>query len=161
MEKSIAVHEHFLKNVFPLWLEKVTAEHTAVWGKMNAIQMVEHLSLSFLLGSGRISLPVSTAQEKIPVLKRILTSNKALPRLFQNPALPSEPLPAGYSNIEESKKALLESIDFFLEHYRQKPDATASHSILYGELNYEEWLIFQVKHIQHHLEQFGIQVTLE
>ncbi len=70
-------------------------------------------------------------------------SDKPLPKLFHNPILPEIPMPAAGSNLEESKKALRESVAFFLDYYKKNPHATALHNI-YGELNYQEWLVMNI-----------------
>jgi oxepin-CoA hydrolase/3-oxo-5,6-dehydrosuberyl-CoA semialdehyde dehydrogenase len=66
-------------------------------------------------------------------------------------------MPAAGANLEESKKALKESVAFFLDHYKKNPNANALHNI-YGELNYQEWLVMNIKHVRHHFAQFGVEV---
>ena len=150
-------HEKFLSKKLPLYLNELKTTSAPLWGKMDVQQMLEHLCLPFLIATGKMSVSLTSPQDKIPVLKRILMSDKPLPKLFHNPILPEIPMPAAVSNLEESKKALRESVAFFLDYYKKNPHATALHNI-YGELNYQEWLVMNIKHVRHHFAQFGVEV---
>jgi hypothetical protein len=147
--------EHFLKQELPLLLDKLSPDLSPLWGSMNVHQMVEHLGFTFLMSTGKLKVHFTSEPEKIPVLKRFVMSSRELPRLFKNPLLPEQPIPVSTSSLTEAKKALLQTVDYFFEYYRQKPDAVHLHNV-FGELNYHEWLITHYKHIRHHLGQFGV-----
>lgn len=151
--------EHYFTFTLATDMERIN-DTAPLWGKMNVQQMLEHVCLPFLMATGKLPVTLSTPEEKVPVLKRILMSDKPLPRLFHNPLLPVEPVPAAGAHLQESKKALAETVQFFLEHFKNNPNATSVHNI-YGPLNYHEWLVMNFKHIQHHFEQFGVEVQLE
>lgn len=151
--------EHYFTFTLAIDTERVT-DTSPLWGKMNAQQMLEHVCLPFLMATGKLPVPITTPEEKIPVLKRVLMSDKPFPRLFHNPLLPVEPVPAAGAHLQESKKALMETVQFFLEYFKNHPEATSNHNI-YGPLAYHEWLVMNFKHIQHHFAQFGVAVSLK
>jgi len=86
----------------------LTVEHTAKWGLMNAQNMVEHLSLTFVLSTGKWG-----------------------------------------------KGMLRQSVLHFKGHYQANPTDKVQHPY-FGLLTFEEWSNFHLRHIEHHLMQFGL-----
>ena len=152
-EENIQFLRDHVRNIY----EKLTPEHIALWGRMDAQQMLEHLGLAIKVSSGKINVEVITPPDKVEKLKRIaVLSERPLPMGFQNPVLPETPIPYYFINFNEAKKALWEELDFFFDYFTREGDNHKRPHNVFGDLNYEEWLMFHYKHFMHHGAQFGL-----
>ena len=136
-------------------LESLTTYHKPLWGKMSAQHMVEHLILAVKIGNGKLRLECFNPPEILSALRRFLLSEKPLPKEFINPAIGPDLLPLEFSSLEEAKEKLKSEIKDYIKYFKNNPDAK-SVNVTFGELNKEEWDIFQQKHFSHHLKQFGL-----
>ena len=142
-------------------LEKLQPDTTPHWGRMNAQQMVEHLTSAVRMSTGAIPVRVFTPEEKLAKAKQGLLSERPLPQGFQAPFLPPDPLPPAFGNLSEAKAALLNAMaDFHAFYQKEEKDFRLPHPI-FGPLNYEEWIVFHNKHFRHHLSQFGLVERIE
>lgn len=138
-----------------LHLDKLTKDTNPQWGSMTAQKMIEHLVNTFKIASGKLSVPCFSEEKKLPVLKKILMSERPLPRGFNSPANKLVPQNYEYKNIEEAKTDLRNQINDYYKYFEENPDATLVNPT-FGELNKEEWEQFHKKHLTHHLTQFGV-----
>ena len=145
----------FLKNDFLLLLNKLKGDEKAKWGKMNAQQMIEHVSGFFKVSTQKINFPLTTPAEHLPKYKEFLLSEKEFRENTKAPVLPEEPLPLRYSTLQEAKDELTKSVDEFFEFFKNDPDKKTLHPA-FGELNFDEWVQLHHKHVIHHLKQFGL-----
>jgi len=145
----------FLKNTFIALLKNVKGNETGKWGKMNAQQMVEHVSGFFKVSTQKILFPLTTPAEHLPRYKEFLMSEKEFRENTKAPVLPEEPLPLYYSNMEEAIDDLTKSIDDFFDFFSNDPSKTTVHPA-FGELNFNEWVQLHHKHVIHHLKQFRL-----
>ena len=138
-------------------LDTLSDEKSPLWGKMTAQQMVEHLTDSLKISSGKIKLPLETPEEKLPKMLQFLESEHAMPRSFEVSFVD----PKAQLRHDEMALAidefLLEWIDF--EDYFSNPAASETVHPLYGALNYEQWLRLHSKHFTHHFTQFELIET--
>jgi hypothetical protein len=127
-----------------------------LWGKMNAQQMVEHLTLFFDVSSGKIVYPLLTDPENLPKFKAFLYSDKVFRENTKAPEtlLPEEPMPVSTENLDTAINNLKKSVEAFF-YFMENAGKSTTHPV-FGELNFEEWLLLHTKHVQHHLRQFGI-----
>ncbi len=127
-----------------------------LWGKMNAQQMVEHLTLFFDVSSGKIVYPLLTDPENLPKFKAFLYSDKAFRENTKAPEtlLPEEPMPVSTENLDTAINNLKKSVEAFF-YFMENAGKSTTHPG-FGELNFEEWMLLHTKHVQHHLRQFGI-----
>lgn len=154
--KPIQELEDFLHHTAFVLLKDLSPSAQALWGQMNAQQMVEHLTLAVEASSGKHNMQLHTEKEKVEKIKAImLLSDRPMPREFKNPVLPLVPLAVKYKDIEEAKQALKQSLDLFMHYFKNKVETVRMHNI-FGELNYHEWLWFHYKHFTHHFVQFGL-----
>jgi len=135
-------------------LDTLTADSKPLWGEMSAQRMVEHLTDTIKIASGKVKFPLVVPEDKIEKMIAFLDSDKPMARNIEvSFAKKSEDL-----RNEEIELAidefLLEWIDFE-EHYSEDPTRTELHPY-YGQLNYEQWCKLNAKHLAHHFEQFGI-----
>lgn len=136
-------------------LENLTEDAKPEWGKMSAQQMIEHLCLTFRLSNGKEKTEFFGEEEKLPVLKRMLMRDSALPKNFSSPANSKEPLPCVYSGLPDAIDALREEMEDFYECHTDNPGIKFTHPT-FGDLDKEEWEHFHNKHITHHFSQFGL-----
>ena len=147
--------KEFLKNgVLPL-LKLLKGQEKGNWGKMNAQQMVEHLSGFFKVSTQKIHFPLTTPAEHLPKYKEFLLSEKEFRENTKAPVLPEEPLPLRYGTMEEAMIDLAKSIEDFFSFFNSDPAKTTLHPA-FGELNFAEWVQLHHKHVTHHLKQFGL-----
>ena len=154
--KPIHELENFLHNTSFTVLKDLSSSAQALWGQMNAQQMVEHLTLAVEASSGKHNMQLHTEKDKVEKIKAImLLSDRPMPREFKNPVLPLLPLDIKHNDIEEARLALKQSLGLFMHYFKNNAEATHMHNV-FGELNYHEWLWFHYKHFTHHFVQFGL-----
>ena len=136
-------------------LENLNPSAKALWGKMSAQHMVEHLILAVEMGNGKLKFDCINPRDKLPTLKKFLMSNRPMPKGFVNPVIGHDNLPLNYSSLAETKNKLEEKIEDYYRFFEENPDAKPVNAT-FGELSKNEWDHFHKKHITHHLEQFGL-----
>lgn len=133
---------------------RVSQDSPRLWGKMNAAQMVCHLSDAFLGVMGQ--KPISPAPGRYP---RTIVKWIALYAPFQWPkGVPTRPefdqaiggTPP--SEFEEDKRRLLALV----EQFTKKPrDFTLQPHPIFLEMSDRDWMRWGYLHPDHHLRQFG------
>jgi hypothetical protein len=148
---------HFLNVNLIHHLNRLTPELMPEWGSMNAQQMVEHLALPFKLAMEQKQIALLTPEDKLEKVKNIsLLSDRAMPKLFNNPVLSAEMIQLRNNSIKEAIEELKNDIDAFHDYFNTRPDGYATLHNIFGKLNYNEWLWFHYKHCLHHLAQFQL-----
>jgi len=147
----------FLTHQFIPLLKNLPPGAMGKWGKMNAQQMAEHVTAFFYVSAGKIKFDLITALEHLPKYKEFLLSDKEFRENTKAPAsvLGEEPLPLRHSNMDEAIAELQKSIDAFVEHFKDDTNKRTGHPV-FGELNFEEWILLHYKHLTHHLKQFNL-----
>jgi hypothetical protein len=126
------------------------------WGKMNAVQMLEHLGLAMAFSCNKHGvLPILTPPEKIDRYKQFLYSDMEMLRSLPSPMQGEVPPVPHSSNLIIARQYLLDEISDFDDYFRQHPGEKTVHHI-FGMLDYEEWKAFHRKHFLHHFRQFGM-----
>ena len=153
----ITEKEKFLRhNLIPI-LKVLNSETRGIWGKMNAQQMVEHVTDFFNVSVNRLHFPLVTPEEHLPKYKAFLYSDKEFRENTKAPleVIGEEPARVRNHNMEEAIKDLENSIDGFFDYFSTHPEKTTLHPA-FGHLNYEEWILLHYKHVTHHARQFGV-----
>lgn len=147
--------EHFFKTELSQILSKVTGLETAQWGTMNMQQAIEHLVLPFKMAVSPIEMELLTPADKVERVKAMsLMSHRPLPKGFDNPIFTDEMKKIRNHSVEAAITELHQAVTDFM-HYYHSGGAPQKHN-LFGVLTYGEWLVFQYKHVMHHLAQFGL-----
>src|SRR5262245_15070329 len=68
--------ENFLRTKFIFLLQKLPADTSPHWGKMNLQQMIEHFSDVVMVASGKIKLPIVTPPDKLGRFRDFMMSEK-------------------------------------------------------------------------------------
>lgn len=148
---------NFIREECVLLFKKLPADSIGKWGKMNAQQAVEHLAAFFNVSAGKIKFDLVTPVEHLPKYKEFLLSDKEFRENTKAPTtvIGEEALPLQYATMEAALEKLAESIAAFENYFKNEPLITSLHPV-FGELNFEEWVLLHYKHISHHAKQFGL-----
>jgi oxepin-CoA hydrolase/3-oxo-5,6-dehydrosuberyl-CoA semialdehyde dehydrogenase len=127
------------------------------WGKMNAQQVVEHLAAFFNVSAGKIKFDLVTPVEHLPKYREFLFSDKEFKENTKAPlaVIGENALPLRYANMNEALEKLAGSIAAFENNFKEDVLKTTLHPV-FGELNFDEWVLLHYKHVTHHLRQFGL-----
>jgi hypothetical protein len=142
---DLRLHEGLLARV-----NRITPETIPQWGKMNAEQMLAHLVESLRMGVGELK----TASLKLPMrytpLRQLIVYWMPWPK--GSPTAP-ELLPANCGTLEISKAELTRLVRDFGTRADQEewPEHPA-----FGRLGKRGWGALTLRHIEHHLKQFGV-----
>lgn len=148
-------YHEFLYEQFPELIEGIKADTPALWGLMNAQQMLEHIGNVVGLSNGRFEAKPTVDAERLAYRKmRFFEKDVPMPRSFRADFLPETPNPVQFSDIEAAKDFVLQQLQRFDDYYAEHPDMTAVHPV-FGALNYNEWVENHARHFRHHLQQFG------
>jgi oxepin-CoA hydrolase/3-oxo-5,6-dehydrosuberyl-CoA semialdehyde dehydrogenase len=147
----------FLKNDCTTRFKKLSTDTMGSWGKMNGQQTVEHLAAFFNVSAGKIKFDLVTPAEHLPRYKEFLLSDKEFRENTKAPTtvIGEEALPLQYATMEDALEKLEGSIAAFENYFKDDPLKTTQHPV-FGELNFEEWVLLHYKHVRHHLRQFGL-----
>jgi len=146
-----------LKEEFTKLLSSLPSEQKGKWGKMNAQQMVEHMSYSFRLGSGRhIEKPLYNPEITQKGYNFIMTE-KPFRENTPNQLLPDEPPVCKNKNMADAIAELQSEIDYFFKVYSENQGLRTINPF-FGNLNFEEQVQLLHKHATHHARQFGLEV---
>ncbi len=146
----------FLQNEMFGLMQSLSEQSQQLWGKMNAQQMVEHLTDFFNVSVEKIIFPLVTPEEHLPKYREFLYSNKEFKENTKAPAgvLGEEPLPLRTASLQSAKDQLKETVSYFFEYFKKEPAKKTMHPA-FGMLNFDEWVMLHYKHVRHHLRQFG------
>jgi hypothetical protein len=132
-------------------IERLQPTSQAQWGKMNVAQMLAHCQGPFEIyfSEKKLKRPLMGLLFGKIVIKRLL-SNKPWRR-----SLPTakEFIITGPRNFEEEKNKLVNIVNRF---------SSDGYTIIsfthpfFGKLSSQEYALFNYKHLDHHLQQFGV-----
>ncbi|MDX2172410.1 MAG: DUF1569 domain-containing protein [Bacteroidota bacterium] len=138
------------KQEFAARINKITSATKPQWGIMNAEQMLRHCQVPLELAIDKVEIK---SNKLITFLfgKRILKSIKGDAPFRRNiPTFKEAKLPAT-KGFEVERRTLLELVnEFELTKITTKPHP------FFGVMTKEDWDVLQTKHLDHHLNQFGV-----
>ena len=144
------------KDCLPLF-KNIKGEAMGNWGIMNGQQMVEHVAAFFYVSTGKIKFDLVTPLEHLPKYREFLFSDKEFRENTKAPlsVIGEKALSLRYANMQEALANLQKSIAAFEDNFKDDKLKTTLHPV-FGELNFEEWVLLHYKHVRHHLRQFGM-----
>lgn len=132
-------------------VKQLTAQHPAGWGKMNASQMVVHLSDAIRMASGELRVaPKNIPVLRYPPLKQLVIYWLPFPK--GGPTSP-ELLARQPGDWPAEIADLQNQLDRFVS---RGPRATAATHPAFGRLSGTQWGVLVYRHMDHHLRQFGV-----
>lgn len=153
--ENIQGKAHFLRSEYAGILSALDADTPRKWGKMNLLQMIEHMSDYIRIASGRTPVQTITPADQVPRMQSFLESEKPFRENTPNSLMPEEPSPAKHKTKEAAIAELQGEIDhFFAAHENEAGKTTANP--FFGDLNFEQQVQLLHKHATHHLRQFGL-----
>ena len=131
-------------------IERLNSNTTPLWGKMNAGQMLAHCSGAFEHKSSS-SLPILT-RLLIKIFRReIVIGNKPYPKgMKTSKAFVID----DHRDFDHEKTRLIAGIQN-TQKLGESFFKNRKHPI-FGKITVKEWNTFLVKHLNHHLNQFGV-----
>ena len=128
----------------------------ALWGTMNAQNMVEHLVEAVEYTNGKrvadLQFPIARATRQ---RQDLVHSDFVIPSGVSG-YLPDATKTKRFKDLATAILELNNELDAF-EHFFKSEGVTATH-FEFGPMNYEEWIIWHGKHFTHHFKQFGLLV---
>ena len=135
-------------------IEKLTPNSQRQWGKMNVAQMLAHCNKSMETAMGK------NYMNRLFIGRIIGTLLKPMV-LGEKPFGKNSPTDKSYIftdkdhlNFEEEKSILQQSVSQFFQG--GAPKCTTHPHPFFGSFTPDQWAIFQWKHLDHHLRQFGV-----
>jgi hypothetical protein len=145
----------FLKSGFTNALQQLDIDAPHKWGKMNVMQMTEHMTDAFRVANGRELVQILTPEDVLPKMQAFLATEKPFRENTPNALLPDEPPIPRHTSKQDAINELQQEIDYFFEIYAADKDKTLDNPF-FGNLNHEQQVQLLYKHSTHHLRQFGV-----
>ena len=135
-------------------LNRLSSSKTPLWGKMNAQEMVEHLSDMLMMSRGIGNFTIDVDAETIARRQQFLLSDK---EMAKNIAVPftKDIIELRHDELELALDEFTEEWMNFTEYYENNPSASVIHPY-YGDLDFNLWLKMHDKHFMHHFKQFEL-----
>ncbi len=130
-------------------INKLTPASKALWGKMNVEQILAHLQLPIGIAFGTHQLKGNFILKLIgPLFKSVLYSDKPYKH-----GLPTDKsfIITDSRNFETERSKLIEILNRFNEG-----NMTNDKHPVFGKFTKEQWSKATWKHLDHHLQQFGV-----
>ncbi len=134
-------------------INKINKNSTPIWGKMNAYQMLKHCTESEKINLGEVQLKrlfIGLLFGKMAL--NTITKND-LPGKKNSPTHPSLVI-TDHGDCNVQKKALINQIKKYQDTKSQ--DFKNRVHPFFGKMPINKWDIMIVKHMDHHLRQFGV-----
>ena len=131
-------------------INKLTANTQPLWGKMNVAQMLAHLQMPIGVADGTHTLRRSLMGRIFgPLVKKMLYNEK--PYKHNLPTAPSFVMTNTEKEFETEKAKLVAMIN----RWSAANMVNETHPF-FGKLTRDQWSMGVWKHIDHHLQQFGV-----
>ena len=130
-------------------INKLTPTTQQLWGKMDTAQMLAHCQMPLGVATGKHKLKSNFFLSLIgPLFKKKLFNEKPFKR-----SLPTDKsfIMTDSKDFEKEKQVLIEMINSFSES-----TMSGEQHPFFGKLSNEEWSRGTWKHLDHHLQQFGV-----
>jgi hydroxymethylglutaryl-CoA reductase len=136
-------------------LSSLNENSKPIFGGMNAQQMIEHLSAVTQIANGNWNVDVYVSDEKTARRKPFLNTDNELQTGFKASFLSDEPIDLKFTSLHLAIDDLLTQLKLFITVFTENEHKTVVHPF-FGELDFEAWKKFQVKHFTHHFKQFDL-----
>lgn len=146
---------NFLKTEFPKLLQSLNPDAKGNWGVLNGQQMVEHMSDSIRIATGRNKMQLHTPMEQVNAYRNFAMSDKEFKPNTKNALMSETPAAIRNANMQEALKELKNETAAFIHYFETNKGATLTNPF-FGDLNFEEWTHLLHKHAMHHSKQFGL-----
>lgn len=133
-------------------INQLNADQKPLWGKMNTSQMLDHCSETMKVARGEKHLKrLFIGYVMGGLLKKSFYNDKPVPK---NSPTHKDFIITTTSDLEKAKKELIDHLVAFQQGGEAK--CTDSVHSFFGKLTKEQWGLGMYKHLDHHLQQFGV-----
>ncbi|MDR0800975.1 DUF1569 domain-containing protein [Fluviicola sp.] len=133
-------------------IQKIQPNQQPLWGKMNSSQMLDHCSETMKVARGQKQLNrMFLSYIMGSLMKKSFYNDKPVPK---NSPTHKSFIITPTSEFEKSKKELIDHLVAFQEGGPEK--CTDAPHTFFGKLTKEQWGMGMYKHLDHHLQQFGV-----
>lgn len=134
-------------------INKLTPQTAALWGRMNVSQMLAHANVSYEMAYTD-KHPKPNAFMRF-ILKILVKNVVVGPKPYKRNTPTAKAFIIGDERDFETEKARLLA---YLDHTLQlgKNHFEGRESLSFGRLTADEWNVMFYKHLDHHLQQFGV-----
>lgn len=134
-------------------IQQLTPDSKPLWGKMTIAEMLAHSSLVFEYNNGKRQAKVNPIMRFLlsPMMKGVIIGPKPYKR--NSPTAPYFRI-ASTEGFEIEKARLISNLSAYSN---EGPEVASSRQHVWlGKLSSEEWSWAMFKHLDHHLQQFGV-----
>lgn len=134
-------------------IDRLTPDSPALWGKMNAAQMLSHCCVPYqqILGENK-----DAPGFVMKIVMRLFFKKTMTNQVDYKPNLPTAPVFIRNSEHDLMKEQIALK-NYIVKIQELGPEKLAAiPSLSLGNINAEEWNNMLYKHIDHHLRQFGV-----
>lgn len=133
-------------------IHQLRADMLPIWGKMNATQMLDHCSETMKVVRDQKQIKRSFISYILgSMLKKNFYNDKPF---HKNSPTHTDFIITSTSDFEQAKQQLIDHLTAFQEGGIEK--CTAAPHTFFGKITKEQWGIGMYKHLDHHLQQFGV-----
>lgn len=133
-------------------INQLTVESAAVWGKMNVAQMLAHCSETMEVARGQRQIKRGVLSYLLGGMMKKQFYNDS-PVRKNSPTHPSFIMVSEF-DLEQEKKRLTDHLVAF--HEGGESACTSDPHAFFGTMTKAQWGIGMYKHLDHHLQQFGV-----
>ena len=130
-------------------IRSLPADRTPRWGRMNAPQMIAHVSDQLRMALGDVSARRGAGMTSVWPMNYLMIYVVPWPKGAKGPFEAFTTKPSAWDSDRESLVAL---IDRFCD---KKQQVQWPEHPLFGKLSGKDWASLSYKHFCHHLRQFG------
>jgi hypothetical protein len=133
-------------------IEALRPESMRVWGKMDVAQMLRHCSIALETGTGERPMKQKLIGKILmPFIRKSIFGEKPFSR--NGPTDPTYVI-ADERDFAVERKRLLDVIQLFVG--RGEAEVAKAPHPFFGRMTGQEWGQVMYKHLDHHLQQFGV-----
>lgn len=133
--------------------DRLVPDTAALWGRMSAPQMLAHIgdSMRMAIGAMRVE-PKRTPLRFTPIKQLVIYALPSTPRnLPTAPELRKTPPGVWTEDLRAVKELVRRAVVRYDHHATKWPDHPT-----FGKLSPRAWGVLIYKHLDHHLNQFGV-----
>lgn len=130
-------------------LSQLSPNSPAMWGKMDAAQMVAHCADAVRMALGTLAVSSKRLPIRYPPLKQIILYLLPVPKNMPTAPQLIERC-AGDWNVEVA--SLIQLMEQLVQ---RRPEELSPEHPAFGKMSHRAWGMLGYKHLDHHLKQFG------
>ena len=145
-----SMHSEIDRRVLKERARRLTADAVAQWGKMNAPQMVAHLTNAMRMATGDLPVQGKRHPARLFPLKQLLIYVLPMPKNLPTAKELISRAPDPFNCEVEAFSAALDDFASRPADYAWPPHP------LFGAMSRRDWGALTYRHCDHHLRQFGV-----